>query len=99
VTTDEGLGGPSWHNWSGDGPPGVAVVEAVAAATDRDPLELPPLSEVIDPDALEGLLDPDAGVDDAKSNLVQVSFEYAGVVVLIDSTGLIELREEMPGGK
>jgi hypothetical protein len=98
MTRDEKLDGPSWHNWAGDGPPAVALVEAVADATDRDPLELPPLSEVIDPDALNGLLRPDPGSNE-DGNTVQVSFEYAGVVVLVDSTGLIEVREEIPGGE
>ncbi|GAB6860017.1 HalOD1 output domain-containing protein [Haloplanus litoreus] len=43
--------------YEGDGArtPAEAVVEAVAAAADVDPLELPPLHEYVDPDALNEL--------------------------------------------
>jgi hypothetical protein len=38
--------------------PSVAVLEAVTAATGRDPLDLPPLYSVLDPDALDDLFAP-----------------------------------------
>jgi len=38
-----------------DGPPSEAVVETLADALDRDPLDLPPLNDVLDPDALDAL--------------------------------------------
>jgi hypothetical protein len=99
MTTDEPSSGPAWHNWTDDGPPSVGVVEAVAAATGRDPLELPALSETIDPDALNSMLAPDTAREASGGNTVQVTFEYAGVVVLVDSTGLIEVRDDIPSRK
>jgi hypothetical protein len=36
----------------------TAVIEAVAAVSDRDATDLPPLYESIDPDALNILFDP-----------------------------------------
>lgn len=97
MTTDKRLGSPTWHNWADSGQPSLAVIEAVAAATDRDVLELPSLSRAVDPDALNSLLVPDGVREDGGGNTVHVSFEYAGVVVLVDSTGLIEIRDDIPG--
>ncbi|MBV0924707.1 hypothetical protein KTS45_10905 [Halomicroarcula limicola] len=52
----------------------VGIVESVAAVTGRDPLDLPPIVEVIDCDALETLFfEPDPSLF--------VSFEYAGASV------------------
>jgi hypothetical protein len=52
--------------------PVVAVVTAVAEAAGSDPLELPPLRNAVDPDALNDLICTDG------NRLNSVSFEYAG---------------------
>jgi hypothetical protein len=49
------------HTYAGvvaaDAPsPALGVVEAVSAATGVDPLDLPPMADVLDPDALDDLL-------------------------------------------
>lgn len=44
------------YEWHGDQPPTIAFVEAVADATGRDPVEMPPLYEYVDADALNELL-------------------------------------------
>lgn len=62
------------------------VVERVAAKTGRDPLELPVLHDVVDPDALDSLVE---GMSDG-----QVSFTYAGQEATITSDGEITLEED-----
>jgi len=58
------------------------VVEAVAAATDTSPLDLPPLYDTMDPDALVRLV---ASGDDE----FHIMFDFAGVEVVIAGTGEI----------
>jgi hypothetical protein len=40
-----------------DSSPGEAVIDAIAKAADVDPLELPPLYEFVDADAIDNLVD------------------------------------------
>ena len=63
----------------------MAVVEAVAEATGRDPTELNPLYEYIDGDNLDGLL---RGADQE----VTVSFDYGRVQVEISASGPLTVR-------
>lgn len=65
--------------------PTVAVVEAVAAATDRDPTDLPLLQRTVDPDALDALFDGEAGPDRS----VCLSFTYAGAKVTLGDNGQV----------
>ncbi|SFH02505.1 hypothetical protein SAMN04488063_3607 [Halopelagius inordinatus] len=74
--------------YSGGDPLGLQVVEAVAAFRGVDPLELDPLAESIDADALNGLFSP---VGDR--NTANISFTYEGVRVTVTSRGDIDLRE------
>lgn len=69
--------------------PTTGIVEAVSAVTDRNPSELPALYDVVDPDALETLYDSERV---SHGDGVSVSFEYAGVVVVVRSGGGIEIR-------
>ena len=73
------------HDWQGSEPPTVAVVEAVAAATDRTPTGLPLLQNTLDPDALNALLTRGAAS-------VTISFQYAGVIVSASGDGSIKIR-------
>jgi len=61
--------------------PSIGVVEAVATATDRDTGALPQLGHVIDPDALDDILDHDGDVE--------ISFEYAGTDVTVQGDGTV----------
>lgn len=56
-----------------------AVIHTVARQTDRDPLELPPLFDVVDPDALDALV--------RQMRRGDVTFEYAGQTVTVDCDG------------
>lgn len=61
------------------------VVERVAAKTGRDPLELPVLHDIVDPDAMDKLVE---GMSDGR-----LSFTYAGQEVTIASDGEITLED------
>lgn len=60
--------------------PVYAVISAVEDVTGSDVLELPPLHEALDPDALNGLFTscPNPG---------QVRFQYAGYEVAVHASG------------
>lgn len=64
------------------GSPPIAVVDAVACATETDPTALPPLQRAIDGAALEALL----GGADRPTGEWALSFAYAGTVVTVRST-------------
>lgn len=72
---------PDHYDYRDAESPSTAVVEAVALATGRDPLELPLLQEVLDTDALDALVTHSA---DATA---RVSFTYDGVDVVVDNAG------------
>ena len=59
-----------------DGPMSDAVVTGVAAARETSPLELPPLADTVDPDALNTLFAADR-------TSCRVTFRYAGCHVLV----------------
>jgi hypothetical protein len=63
----------------------IGVVEAVAAATDRDAGTLPQLGHVIDPDALDDLLD--------RGGDVEITFEYASTEVTVHGDGTVFVTE------
>ncbi|WP_435365837.1 HalOD1 output domain-containing protein [Haloarchaeobius sp. DYHT-AS-18] len=66
----------------------VDIVLAVAEFRDVDPLELPPIGEVIDTDALEKVLDTEP--DDTAFD-VSVAFGYADCFVTVYSDGTIDV--------
>ncbi|OTF01686.1 HalOD1 output domain-containing protein [Halorubrum sp. SD683] len=73
------------YQWSGETTPSIAVVEAVAAATDRDPRKMPPIQRAVDTDALDALLT--AG----KGSSLRVSFEYLDATVTVHPDGTIDV--------
>ncbi|ELY30155.1 hypothetical protein C500_09384 [Natrialba magadii ATCC 43099] len=70
------------HDYDVDHTASLAVINAVSAVADRDPTELPPLYETIDPDALDALLSEqtETGVRP------EVSFSYDGYAVTVVRT-------------
>lgn len=88
-------GGP--HEWTEGGAvrlewadvevPSIALVEAVAAVTGRNVLELPPLNDALDGDALEALLESDA------DELV-ITFRYADTTVVVEAGETIAVRPD-----
>jgi len=65
---------------------GVAIPEAVATVTGRDPCEGPPLQRVVDVDALETL------VDTGRADL-RTSFDVEDVRVTVHGDGRIAIQE------
>lgn len=88
---------PIRYTCDGSDSPSMAVVEAVAAATDRDQTALPPLHGYVDADALDALLTggPNRGATPSRADgHVRVSFAYDGVEVTARSDGRIEVRPD-----
>jgi CheY-like chemotaxis protein len=70
----------------------VAVVEAVAAREDVDPVELlPPLGEVVDTEALDGLFAPQPSTAD--SAVESATLTYRGYTVTVDGDGRVSVEE------
>ncbi len=67
----------------------VAVVTAVARHANADEMALPPLSEVVDPDALDRLFAGSA--DGPRGGHVEVGFEYCGVQVVVEGEGTVSI--------
>jgi hypothetical protein len=76
--------------------PSEALVAAVAAFRGSDPAELSPLYGVVEPDALDSLVEHANRVDAAGSH--RVWFTYEGFDVGVRSDGRIRLREASTAG-
>ncbi|WP_135825867.1 HalOD1 output domain-containing protein [Halorussus ruber] len=72
--------------------PSTVVVTAVAAVAETDPLDLEPLRESIDPDALDALFRQTPGGRIRSSG--QAEFWFADHHVTVDATGEIEVTPE-----
>lgn len=83
---------PSLCRWKGMSRGGSSVservVEAVANDSNIDVLDLPPLFDSIDPDALDGLV--------RSTSDGYVSFIYAGQRITVTSRGDIRIEEYSP---
>ncbi|MDG5819838.1 HalOD1 output domain-containing protein [Natronococcus sp. A-GB7] len=67
--------------------PSISIVERVADETGRSPLELPPLNETVDVDALDRLLETDG----SSGPWPTVVFRYANRRIRATADGVIEL--------
>lgn len=74
--------------WDGEPSVSVAVVTAVASATDQDATEMEPLSNVVDTDSLNQLFDPTSR---SPRTVGTIEFEYAGCLVRVSGDGLLEI--------
>lgn len=72
----------------GTGSTAEAVISLVSETDDRDALELPPLYDAVDPEALDRLCE---SADDSE---LRISFEYAGYSVLVEGSGIVHLLDE-----
>ena len=70
---------------SQDGTTSARVIEAVAEARGVDPLDLPPLYDVIDPDALNRLFNSDS--PGRPNGPGRVTFTLSGCEVVVESDG------------
>ena len=69
-------------------PPSHKVIAEIARRTDVAPTELPPLHDVINPDALDTLFQPtpNAGRMDGT-----ISFEYSGYEITVHADGFVDV--------
>ncbi|RQH00821.1 HalOD1 output domain-containing protein [Natrarchaeobius oligotrophus] len=74
-----------------DDQPSDAVVSAVASLVERDPIELTPLYEAVEPDALDTLVEHAQEADGAGTH--QVWFTYEGFDVGVRSDGEVRIRD------
>jgi hypothetical protein len=70
-----------YDEWT-DQSPSVAVVKAVAAVTGDDPTAIEPLTETINPDAMDRLIE----TEDSRGTL-SITFGYSGCVVTAEANG------------
>lgn len=73
------------------------VLEAVARTTGDDPVALPPMWDVVDPDRLDALFAPAPGGGDRRSEL-RVQFTYAGLDVVVRGDGEVDVRRPTADG-
>lgn len=71
------------------------VVSTVAAVGEMDPLDLPPLSSSVDPDALESLIEPTRAR--YAGNDVYVGFTFEGYSVTVHDYGIITVQPAQAG--
>jgi hypothetical protein len=76
------------HEWDTSVQPSTAVVEAVAAMTDRDPLEMPRIYDQLHTDSLDSLL---TSTRSRAGGQVEVSFSYDDIDVHVSSDGDIRV--------
>ena len=74
-----------------DDSPSDVVVRAVAALSGESPLELPPLYDSIEPDALNAMFDHARRVGGADCG-VTVSFCYHGFDVTVEPDGTVRIE-------
>lgn len=70
----------------------TAVISTVAAVSETRPMELPPLYSVIDPDALEALVE--STVAGPSNGDVQVSFIFNNCKVTVHTYGIIAVQPQ-----
>lgn len=69
--------------------PSMLIVQAVAETTGQDPLEMTPIYEYVDTDALDTLLDSGEGA----TPVIRVKFEYEGCLVKVTADGDVSVTE------
>jgi hypothetical protein len=71
-------------------PPSVAVVATVASIVEEDPLDLEPLSSVIDPDALDTMVRTSSA---GKRSGISLTFPYSGFEVSVRDDGQVQITQ------
>lgn len=71
--------------------PSTAVIELIAEESGRDPIELDPFYESVDPGALDRLIRGNG--TDPHDRQMTVSFSFNGYEVAVGSSGVVELSQ------
>ena len=91
METKTGTTGDEMGTTSGDEPISRQVIDAVADVKGVDPLELPPLYDTVDPDALDSLF----GGAGSGAAITELRLEIAGCEVLVRGSGdVVVVRSE-----
>lgn len=77
-----------------DGSLALATVELVSTVVDRDAMDLPPIHNRVDTDALEALFRPTPGSPRRTRGFVE--FSYVGCQVRIHADGEVVVRPDRP---
>ncbi|GAB7019783.1 HalOD1 output domain-containing protein [Halostagnicola bangensis] len=77
------------YEWTEPGRPSTAVIEAIAAVTDSEPVAMPSIYDFIDLEALDTII---ANQSTGRTDTISVSFQYDDIDVTVDSDGSIEIR-------
>ncbi|MDJ1432580.1 HalOD1 output domain-containing protein [Halostagnicola sp. A-GB9-2] len=77
------------YEWTETGRPSTAVIEAIAAVTDSEPVAMPSIYDFIDLEALDAII---ANQSTGRTDTITVAFQYDDVHVTIGSDGSIEIR-------
>jgi len=72
----------------------ISVLEAVATVERGTAIDLPPLVDTIDPDALNALL----RTDDCSAGPLRVTFDYAGHEVVVERDGRVAVSADPDRG-
>ena len=86
ATTTTVLNTAEWER-DDENTPVYAVVSAVAEVEDSDPVDLPPLYNAINPEALNNLFTSESG-----SAVDQIAFQYAGYSIVVRGSGEVQVR-------
>lgn len=93
VSPDGSAGSPSSHVVAVDGrQPSEALIAAVATLSGTDATSLPPLYDVIDPEALDSLYEHVRERNGGDSSAYQITFPYEGYDVCVEFDGRIRLE-------
>ena len=92
--TPETLPDPVRTTWAEYRHPSTAIVEAVAAATNRDSTTMKSLYDEVNTDALDALVTTAAN---GTGDRLSVSFRYDGADVTVYSDGDLEVRPAQSG--
>lgn len=84
------MGDNTVYELNADESPSMAVVAAVAELTNQSAVEMEPLTETIDADALDKILESNAG----NGSSVTVTFNYYGYQITITSHKILIARSE-----
>ncbi len=77
-------------SWGDDELPSVRIIEAVSEVIKADPIDMEPLQQFVDADALNSILKKASKNGNTD---VEVSFDYDGMTVSIMSNGFISVYE------
>ena len=76
------------HDWTSGDPLYFTAIRAVSAVTGKETTAIDPLHSVVDPEAIDALIDP------SREGAVHLSFSYEGCTVSIESSGEVVVQSE-----